>query len=103
MQLLADRTGPHGLKLHVSPHPIQLCLKDDHTCTKHPQPAQVPHTLKCPTRNAVDRVAGDSLRLESRGGRVDDRIGRGEAAKPVTDPICVASPDECCDSGLDDR
>ena len=69
---------------------------------EHPQEAEVVNGLE---RAALG--AGDGVRGQGRGGEgglagVGDRVGGGEAAEPVADPVGVAGPEDDADAALDD-
>lgn len=70
--------------------------------SKNSQPTQISNILERSARFPGNRVVGDSFRLERRRLRVSHRFSGDDTAKPVTDPISVAGPDEDCNSGLDD-
>lgn len=66
---------------------------------KNPQPAKLAHSLV-----SAHALAGNRIRLHRRGierrrARILHRIGDGETAEPVADPVCIAGPEEDLDGG----
>jgi len=73
------------------------------TRPKNPQPTQIPHRLERPRRRTSNRITSNRRILERTLSTICDRVCDSESAEPVTDPVCVARPDERRDAGLDDR
>ena len=70
---------------------------------KNPQPAQISHCLKRPCRSTSNCITAHRRVLKCALSTVRNRVRNSEATEPITDPICVASPDECGDARLHDR
>ena len=70
--------------------------------SKHPQEAEIVHSLESTSLRPIDCVGRQWCGCESGGAGVGDSVGGGETAKPITDPIGVASPHYHADAALDD-
>jgi hypothetical protein len=68
------------------------------TRPKNPQPAQIPHRLVSPGSRPINRITTHRFRLKHALSTICYGVRDSEPAKPVADPVCVASPDERCDS-----
>ena len=68
----------------------------------HSQKTEIVYRLERPSLRAVDCVGRQRFGCESGAAGIGDRVGGGETAEPVADPIRIASPYDNADAALDD-
>lgn len=98
MPRLADNKAPTRTYQHKLKFLPSFLITHLMTGPKNPQPAQIPHALKRPRTCSTNRVTAHRLGLKRALPIISDGVRGSQPAKPVTDPVCIARPDEGCDA-----
>ena len=102
LALCTSQCLPHHRLLEHLQRQRGLIVRHLMPSPENSEEAQIRDALERASLDAVDVVGRQRFACKGGCAGVLDRVGGREAAKPIADPVSVASPHDNADTGLDD-